>query len=535
MASPATELDTRHAPHGHGWRAARAITWTVLGLAAAAYAAVLAHRLADFLTRQLPSSDTISPVLLVRAIASGDHGTIYLGNHPGYSDLLVSALGLRFPDPTLSPQAATYAIYVVGALILTWTVRRSGGWGAAVVALLISLLASPWLLFNEASPAGRVTSLANLAVLGWVLVALSSSRRRSPATLAAMVLGAGVMSGIDVVSDPLLAAVGMVPFLLTGIVLWLRTRDRAGAVLAGAVTATTAIAVASALATLAVARRLSLEAPANHIHLATARDALHNLHLVGAATGAAFGQIFSAAQAGSMSYVQSAVGLVVLAAVVAALVGAGRRLLRPPAADPGGRAESAHRLYWALVAGCDLAAVLASTYAVNITAIRYLTPMWLALAALIPLAARRRRVALLALPVLVAALAAGDAVSLATLQIPAPVATSPLVAGLESAQVSHAYADYWDANLITWSTRGTIPVRQVRECGSDGHHLCPYRINAAAAWFRASPGPVGVVVDPRYSLRDPPSAAYGKPERILRVPGGISIYVYAQLSLGSGP
>jgi hypothetical protein len=204
----------------------------------------------------------------------------------------------------------------------------------------------------------------------------------------------------------------------------------------------------------------------------------------------------------------------------------------PITGDLRAQAVMALKVYWALVAALDLLAVLLSSYAVDITAVRYLTPLWLALAALLPLAVRRYPLGRLVLVAAVAALAAGDAAALASLQLPAKPATTPLVAGLEAEPITRAYADYWDANIVTWATSGRVAVRQVEPCSGDAARLCPYHTNAASAWFRPTSGPVAVVTDPRYSLRDPPSA-YGKPKRVLAVAGGITIYFYAHdLQLG---
>ncbi len=506
--------------------AARAVVEAALALAVVAYGVVQAGVLGGFLTRQLPSSDTISPVLLVQAIASPHHGTIYLGNHAGYSDLLLSALGLRFPAPMLSPQAVIYAVYLIGALILGWTVRRIAGWRPAIIAALISMLASPLLLFNEASPAGRVTSLTNLAVLGWVLVSLALAPRRSLATTAAASIGAGLMSGVDAISDPLFAAVGLIPFVLTGAALWARRRDRQSAWLAAVVAATTVTAVAGALATRGVAHLLDLHALPSHLQLSSLREMVHNLHLVGAATGATAGQLSASVGSGTMSYVQTGFGVVVAVTVLAALVDAGRTLLGSFGEEPRAEAVATHKVYWALVAGLDLALVLLSNYAIGITTIRYLTPLWLALAALLPLALRQRPVGWVVLTVAVAALAAVDAAAFATLQLPESPSRAPLTVSLESQPITRAYADYWDANIVTWASGGRVAVRQVAPCGGDAAHLCPYDTNAASAWFQPTSGEVAVVVDPRYSLRDPPSPAFGTPERVVRLAGGITVYVY---------
>ncbi len=519
------EIPPRRAPRlGREWLAALAAM--AISLAAVAYLAALAIRLPAFLAQAVPNSDTVSAPLLATALSRPGHGTVFLGNHAGYSDLLLSALALHLPDRAVSSQAVTWAVYAAGALLLTATLRRLGGWTAAAMGALLSLAAAPALLASEASPTGRVTSLANLVLLGWLAAYLLEGRRRSRVAIVAPALAVGVVTGLDAVSDPLLAVVGVLPFLATGLLLGLRVRDRSGATLVFGTVAAAVGGFASALLTLAVARALSLKVQPNPVHLTSLRAALHTLHILGGDTGIALGGILSALGSGPLSYVETGLGLLVCAAVVATAVHAGRAVAGPRAQSGRDAPELAHLVFWTLVAVTDLTAFLLTSYAVDLSALRYLTPLLLASAALLPLLGRRRPAGRALLAVGVAALACANAWALAATRLPAPVQETPLVRALEASGVRNVYADYWEANVTTWMTGGRLNVRPVTECGSSGTRLCPVLLNAATGWFLDPPDPTAVIVDPSRSVPRAPSATYGTPERVIRV-GVATIYVCA--------
>ena len=511
-----------------------AVATVAVSLAAVAYIAVLAVRLPAFLAQAVPNSDTVSAPLLAAAIGTPGHGAVFLGNHPGYIDLLLSALALHLPDQAVSSQAVTWAVYAAGCLLLAATLRRLAGWTAAGMAALLSLAAAPALLASEASPAGRVPSLANLVLLGWLATVLFGGRRRAAlggrrrgtSAIAALALAVGLVTGLDTVSDPLLAVVGVIPFLGTGLVLGLRCRDRNAATLAFGTAVAAVAGVASALLTIAVAGALSLRALPNPVHLASLRAALHTLHILGGDTGIALGGIFSTLGSGTMTYLETGVALLVCAAVVATVVHAGRSVAGPRPETGRDRAELAHLVFWALVAATDLTVFLATSYAVDLTAYRFLTPLLVASAALLPLLGRHRPAGRAVIAVGVAALAAANAWALASIGLPAPVQSTPLVRALEASGVRNVYADYWEANVTTWATGGRLDVRPVTECGMAGTQLCPVLVNAAAGWFLNPPGLTAVVVDPSRSVKRAPSATYGEPQRVIRI-GNVTIYVYS--------
>ena len=262
-------------------------------------------RLPAFLAQAVPNSDTVSAPLLATAISRPGHGAVFLGNHAGYSDLLLSALALHLPDRAVSSQAVTWAVYAAGALLLTATLRRLGGWTAAGMGALLGLAATPALLASEASPTGRVTSLANLVLLGWLASTSSVGARRSRAAIVAAALAIGVVTGLDAVSDPLLVVVGVLPFIGTG---WCW-----GCASGSGAERPWPFGIGRHRPSRWSPRRSSpsrwprtvpLQVQPNPVQLASFREVVHTLHVVGGDTGVALGGILSTLGSGPLSYIE---------------------------------------------------------------------------------------------------------------------------------------------------------------------------------------------------------------------------------------
>jgi hypothetical protein len=517
-----------------GARARRVATWVGRALVIAAglaYVAILVQRLPAFLSDIVPTSDTISPTVLVQALSSPGHGAVYLGAHAAYSDLLLASPSLLFGALRSVPEALPYAAYIVGALLLAEGARRVAGRLGALVSITLALCSAPVTLLNEMSPAGRVPTLTNICLLGLAVVVVlfaTPAARSSWIRLALGVLLLGALSGFDVASDPLLSLVGVLPFVVTALTVWWASRrDPRRARLALSAVGVGAVASVFFALTFRGASslfRLTYDAP--HVHLASASVADYNLHLLGGDSRVAIGGTWSYVSANSVGTLEAAIGVLVVLAAVGALVIALRMVARTRQATGRDRARGGYALFWSLVALTNVIAYLATDLPVSLWAMRYLTPSWLALAALVPLVPTTRLTLHLTTLAAVAALAAANAWALGTMTLAAPEPETAVARTLVAEHVTRAYADYWDANLISWWSSGKVRVTPVNECGADHAQLCPYRVNAAAAWFLRTSRPVAVVLDPRYSVKVPPSGVYGQPNRVVHV-GAIAIYEYA--------
>jgi hypothetical protein len=70
---------------------------------------------------------------------------------------------------------------------------------------------------------------------------------------------------------------------------------------------------------------------------------------------------------------------------------------------------------------------------------------------------------------------------------------NPLIGALSGLNLHHGYAGYWQADVVTWLSSGSIrtrPVMQDPSCAAtQPGWFCPVPTNAIDAWFRPEPGP----------------------------------------------
>jgi hypothetical protein len=511
----------------------RAVTLSgqaALVMAGLAYVAVLVLRLPAFIKDIVPTSDTISPVLLVEALTVPRHGMVYLGSHAGYNDLVLASAGLPFHLLRDVPEALPYAAYILGVLLLIVAVRRLTGWPGALLTLAAAIGSAPVTLLNEMSPAGRVLTLTNICLLGLVLVVLllpARPERRRWSRLVPGIILLGLVTGFDTASDPLLGIVGLLPFVGTGLALWATGRREPASTVAVRVAGGVAVVsvVGYVLTDRLAAALFHLSYNPPPIHLASIRTVDYNLHLLGGDVRVAMGGTWSYVSNNAVGTLEAVIGLLLGLVSVAVVVGALRMVRRSRQQGGRERARAGWALFWGLVLLTDIAAYLATDFPTSLWTIRYLTPAWLALAALISLVPGRSRSLRLATMLATATLVGANAWSLAVLVPGPPQPVTAVLQTLEKHHLTQGYADYSKANLVTWQTRGRVTLRQVVECGPDHARLCAYRVNAADAWFRPLSGPIAVVVDPAFSVNLPPSPAYGGSQAVIHV-GAIAIYVY---------
>ena len=122
-------------------RGARA-SWTPLALpfaALVAYSVVLALKWGGFFRSVALNSDTTSVMLLSNALLSRAHGFIHLVNARFYNAFLLDLATRGLPAYRVIWEAWPYGAYVVGVLVLTWSVRRAAGNKPAAVSLLVAI------------------------------------------------------------------------------------------------------------------------------------------------------------------------------------------------------------------------------------------------------------------------------------------------------------------------------------------------------------------------------------------------------------
>jgi hypothetical protein len=263
---------------------------------------------------------------------------------------------------------------------------------------------------------------------------------------------------------------------------------------------------------------------------AVAGDGGHTLaNLVRVGNGDFFGEAVG---------LRSSVALALAAATALALgilaASAWRALRAPgPAGDPL-PARELWILYWGLAAAATVAAVwVLELPAPGGAGVRYLTPAFLAVAAVVPLWAAwipRREVAV--------ALAATVFCAMSAVALHR-VATAPpslyqdegeqVIALLESRGLERGYAGYWSAAPISWNSGGALEVLPVSPCASaDGGTLCAFVLNRILSQYEPRSGAPSFVVDsssiPVGAIGGAPPAL-GPPAETLQV-GTTMVHVY---------
>lgn len=170
------------------------------------------------------NSDAAAPAIIVESIDRADGGTV-LGEISSASTLFLFRATRALPDHRAVWDALPYLLAVIGVGLLAWvSFRLSGRWAAAIT-FAVGTCVSTDVLFTQIAPAFHGTTWLSVAVLLAFLVGLETGipSRGWHAALAACLVG--VFVGANVASDPLLLAVGLLPFAATAIMRWRRRQS----------------------------------------------------------------------------------------------------------------------------------------------------------------------------------------------------------------------------------------------------------------------------------------------------------------------
>ena len=192
-----------------------------------------------------------------------------------------------------------------------------------------------------------------------------------------------------------------------------------------------------------------------------------------------------------------AVGLGATAASAAKTLRRGRRT----------PARTLHTLYWALVAAAVIAAFVVTDVVsgADTTSDRYLIPVYLAVAAVVPLTAGRAAsclvVELAALGICAASVFALANADLARRKEALPLAQQgPLmIRTIEHDGLIQGYSWYWDAASLTWKSGLRLQIAPIAFCDRTRVRLCPVMLNSARAWYQPHARErTFVIVDPTF-------------------------------------
>jgi len=432
------------------------------------------------------NSDAVATALVAEDLANGVGGPTVLGDVSSLSTLLAFRWTVWLPAHRWFWGAMPYALTLVGiALLALVSYWLAGRWAAAVTASL-ALAVSADVLFTEMAPAFRATTWFSMALL--IALAVMIAQGRLPRAWLLVIAGvSGAITGINVVSDPLLVLVGVIPFA-AAVVPVVLDRGRRRAVLAPII-AVTATACAVGLAGVGVMHLMDLSThKAGTAYLARARGDLLVTHVhqywdnLLALTGAANGP-------GVLRWwgVPAVIALIcaLVAIPVMAVISSRRRGTAP--------ALTAFLVFWStsivlLTAGFIVSGTPNGQGGVATD--RYLVPLIIAVASALPVMTASPIRARVVGAAAATALVVPGLVMLATADMAVRREAQPqarhaaaLTTWLTARGATHGYADYFTALALTYNT--PLTVRTVEACPPASRKaLCAGVINTREAWYR---------------------------------------------------
>ncbi len=472
------------------------------------------------------NSDATTYMLLSRTLAHGVHGSIYLSNAPWYTTILIDVLTYHMPSYqtiwTLWPAAA----YVAGVSILIAAVAHLAGRWAALTTAILCLAPSLPVLLPFLQQAFHELTVITCILLAVFLVRLVEQGADITGRTLLFATALGIFTGANAASDLLLVVIGIIPFVGVALLLLALYRDLASFRTATVCLVTVVVAIGAGCATVVAGNDVSLVPHVVATALISPPDVTAHLELAG---GVLFEEIAGAWQYLAVAsplweLVLGVAGLCVILAAVAKLAIQLQRSTPPATVSNRSRALQAHYLIWVAIAAADFGALAFTLVPIDLNAVRYATVLWIAVAAALPPYFARTSTRRIGLAFLVTFLVAMHACALYAPQVAPDANLTAAVAYLESHHVRYGYADYWEANSITWVTNGVLTLRPASSCNDHGL-LCATEFADASSWYAPQPGWSAVIVDPNHTLTISPISVYGAPREVHKV-GQLTIYVY---------
>jgi hypothetical protein len=490
-----------------GWEARRrtrdamrdpsTLLWLISLAIAGAYAIVFVARFPHNISEITWNADYSAYFVLFETFGrTGPAGHTIISSSGQWVTLWFGMLTARLPLHRELWSAAPTLSLVAAALLVGWSVAQISIRRAAILAVLIVVVASPpaWSFFMAMGAHG--TAYLCTALLGAYLVYLT----RGPGRLMTFLLppAAGIVAGVCLASDLLLASAAVIPLGVTALVASL-TRDRRSRVVGLSAFVTVGVAIPIAKLTTATMNSLGFLTLPTPEKLAPSAELGERAELLFKGLETLFNGALSPT---SPDPVHSTVGIVsdvVMTAALTALVLSGvlalARLIRssylkPSSLTPTQLARTLHVIYWVTSAGtaCGAFWLAAETGGGTDLHSSYYATVIFSVAAVIPLLLSSGPTARWLIPAGAAIFFASGLVRINGTFLDfggTPASTAP---GIERAavasHVSYGYAGYGEAPSLTWHTSGRLTVRPLLECQNPaGVGLCPFYMSAIPSWY----------------------------------------------------
>jgi hypothetical protein len=509
-------------------------------LGVVAYAVVLAQRVPS-LVHDTATSDSVGPMVIAESLPDAHAGsTVVMGNAAHYTTLWFDEVTRWLPGHRAVWQAMPYVVSLLGLLLLAETVRRLVGWRGALLTFAIGIATPPLLLVPLLAQAYHSTTYVNGIVLAALLVWLA----RRPSLRSPLVVGVvavvAVVTGLDVASDPLLLATGVAPFVAAALLVVWRRRSRDALQVAVAVGGAFVGCLVVAGVTTLLMRHAGFRVEGLPLRLASASGVSSNLDLLGHLVLDMGNGRLALHGLGDLGVLRLVCGVLVVAAVLVPLYVLLRVALSRTAAADGpaplrrGLDADLFLSFWGFTAVFTALAFVATTLPLDSNSMRYLVPLFYAVAATVPFVALRLPWRRAAVAGAVALVGVAGAVLLHRASVAQEFNVQPqeaagLVATLEQHGLHRGYAGYWQANLLTWESDGRVQSRAVvqdRTCNAQPPGwFCPYPIFTVSDWYQRGPGPTFLIRERGGAfVPDPPPSSL-TPREVFSY-GRFDVYVF---------
>jgi hypothetical protein len=460
--------------------------------AAAIYLVVVAIRLSGTLSTFYWYSDFPGALRLGDAVFHAGYGQgVAIPSQSGIGPLWLVGLLNQVTGSEVAGMGVGVLMLVVATGFMVWTARRALNSASAAVVGALCVAAPPVVAWEFLSPVAHASTLLMTAVFAWQIVALAQGRGSGAIAKSAAV---GLLGAVCILSDPLVLAAGVGPWVVCAVLL-ARRHPRARRQLI--VTAGTAVASAALLAVLSNASGIVEHGNAG------VTPTLQGIAAGLRTTGTTLGQMFTGAWYSDV--LPAAIVACATALFAGMLYVANRETSRRSAMPHSGR--DMYVWFWMLSSAGLIAALCVSGLGIQYDPVNYgghyVDGLWFAIAALLPVGMLRagmmRRVLVVAATALVLAGAVGVArMPARLLEEPDYVDGPQLTATLAQLGLTHGYGGYWESYAIGWHTDQRITALPLQRCtaatGVTGvKGICRYEF-APPAWYRIQPGPVFLIV-----------------------------------------
>jgi hypothetical protein len=484
----------RDLPHN-----AFALAWIPALAMAIVYLVVFVVQLPHNLTALAWDSDYASAFTVPETLVkTGTDGNMVLGSAGQWVSLWFGLLTAGLPLHRALWEIAPTALFVATTLGVGWSVAQVANRRAALLAVLLGLVASPFALEFLMAPAAHNTVYPCTALLGAYLIWLARGDGRGRLTALAVPPILGVVIGACLASDLLLAATAVIPLGATAVLAGLR-RNRRSRLVALSALATIVVAIPVAKLTTSIMHSLgflSLETPEKAVALS---ELPGRARLLFKGLEALFNGYLTREHPGTLHLPLGLASDVVMSAALLALLAIGTvttvRLVtsglhRSSTRTAPQLAYSLHVVYWfaSAVSACGVFWIAADTGGGTNLHESYYGTVIFSVAAVVPLAlARKSRVRWL-IPAGAAVLFTAALVGLSGSYLnlkPWVASSEPIVERIAAADhLTVGYGGYLDASSLTWNSDGRIEVRPVMACANPaGASICPFYLQRVPSWY----------------------------------------------------